>query len=144
MLFRSGSGVDVTSLAQNLVDAEKIPQANVINSKISKNEAKISGYAAVSFVVNEVQTALAALKDKNNYSSIVATTSNSASLSVTAGASAATGSHEVEVLQLAKAQRRVSNGLASASTALNGGKSMTVTFTVGGLAKPLKIGRAHV
>jgi flagellar hook-associated protein 2 len=50
----AGSGVDVSSLAQNLVDAEKMPKANAINSKISKNEARISGYSAVSFVVNEV------------------------------------------------------------------------------------------
>jgi len=131
----AGSGVDVSSLAQNLVDAEKIPQANVINSKITKNEAKISGFSAVSFVVNEVQTALTALKDKNNYSSVTAASSNPNAFSVTAGAAAATGSHEIEVLQLAKAQRRVSNGLVSSSASLNGGKAMTVTFTVGGVAK---------
>ena len=30
----AGSGVDVTSLAQNLVDAERIPKENMINGKI--------------------------------------------------------------------------------------------------------------
>ena len=57
----AGSGVDVASLAQNLVDAEKSPRATAINAKISKNESRISGYSAISFVVNEVQTALSAL-----------------------------------------------------------------------------------
>ena len=131
----AGTGVDVSSLAQNLVDAEKIPRANVINSKISKNEAKISGYSAVSFVVNEVQTALTALKDKNSYNSVTAVTTNPAAFTVSAEASAATGTHDVEILQLAKGQRRVSDGLASSTVSLNGGKAMTVTFTVGGVAK---------
>ena len=131
----AGSGVDVSSLAQNLVDAEKMPKANVINSKISKNEARISGYSAVSFVVNEVQTALAALKDQTSFSSVTAVTSNPSAFSVTSGAAAATGSHEVEVLQIAKAQRRVSNGIALPNTSINGGKAMTLNFSIGGVAK---------
>ena len=39
----AGSGVDVASLAQNLVDAEKAPQENAINTKIAKNDSKVSG-----------------------------------------------------------------------------------------------------
>ena len=131
----AGSGVDVSSLAQNLVDAEKMPKANAINAKIAKNEARISGYSAVSFVVNEVQTALSALKDQTSFNSVNALSSNPSAFSVTTGATAATGSHEVEVLQLAKAQRNVSNGIALPSTSLNGGKALTLNFTVGGVAK---------
>ena len=37
----AGSGVDVASLAQNLVDAERVPKENAINAKIAKSEAKI-------------------------------------------------------------------------------------------------------
>ncbi len=131
----AGSGVDVSSLAQNLVDAEKMPKANSINAKISKNDARISGYSAVSFVVNEVQTALAALKDQSSFSSVTGVSSNPSAFTVTAGAAAATGTHEVEVLQTAKAQRRVSNGVALPNTSLNGGKAMTLNFTLGGVAK---------
>jgi flagellar hook-associated protein 2 len=131
----AGSGVDVSSLAQNLVDAEKMPKANAINSKISKNEARISGYSAVSFVVNEVQTALAALKDQTSFSSVTAVTSNPSAFSVTAGAAAATGSHEIEVLQIAKAQRRVSNGIALPNTPINGGEALTLNFSIAGVAK---------
>ena len=59
----AGSGVDITALAQNLVNAEQAPKAAVINGKITKNEARVSGYAAISYVMSGVQTALAALKD---------------------------------------------------------------------------------
>jgi hypothetical protein len=63
----AGSGVDVSALAQNLVDAERVPKENAINAKITKNESRISGYAAMSFVLSGVQTALTALKDQNNF-----------------------------------------------------------------------------
>ena len=45
--LNAGSGVDVASLAQNLVNAEKMPQENAINAKIAKNDSKVSGLSAV-------------------------------------------------------------------------------------------------
>lgn len=51
----AGSGVDVASLAQNLVDAEKAPQENAINAKIAKNDAKVSGMSAVMFMMSELK-----------------------------------------------------------------------------------------
>jgi ABC-type branched-subunit amino acid transport system ATPase component len=73
--LNAGSGVDVAALAQNLVDAETVPQKNAINAKITKNESRISGYAAISFVMSDLNTAFTALKDKNNFSSLQASNS---------------------------------------------------------------------
>ena len=50
----AGSGVNVTTLAQSLVDAEGNPQKNLINAKISKNERRISGMSAVMFMMSEL------------------------------------------------------------------------------------------
>jgi flagellar hook-associated protein 2 len=135
----AGSGVDVASLAQNLVDAERGPQENAINAKITKNESRISGYSALSFVLDGVKTALSGLKDQNNFNSLVADNTNPAAFSVTASTTAVGGSHEVSVLQLAKAQRTVSDGLASASASLNGGKAITFSLTVGGTSTDIKL-----
>lgn len=134
--LNAGSGVDVASLAQNLVDAEKTPQQNAINAKISKNEARVSGYAAISFVASELNNAFTALKDQNNFSSLAATNSQPSAFAVTTSATATSGSHEIEVLQLAKAQRTISTGFASATVPVNGGNAMALTLTVGGIAKP--------
>lgn len=131
----AGSGVDVAALAQNLVDAEKVPQQNVINQKITKNEARISGYAAISFVMSELNNSFTALKDKNNFNSLTATNSQPNAFAVTTTASSVGGSHDIEVLQLAKPQRAVSNGFATGGTPLNGGNPMSLTLTVGGLAQ---------
>ena len=83
----AGSGVDVNSLAQNLVNAEKVPQQNAINSKITANEHKKDGYSAVLYVLSQVNTALADLKDTSDFNSLtVSGTSSAYTLSPTATA----------------------------------------------------------
>ena len=131
----AGSGVDVNSLAENLVSAERVPKENAINAKITKNESRISGYSALSFVLSGVKTAMTALKDQNNFNAVTASNSNTAAFSVTTSAAATTGTHEIEVLRLAKAQRSVSNGLSSATASLNGGNAMSLSLTVGDASK---------
>ena len=130
----AGSGVDVTSLAQSLVNAEKLPKETELNTKITKNEARVSGYSAVMFMMTELKTAFTALKDRNNFNALSASNSNPSALSVTTSESAVTGSHEIEVTRLAKAQRSVSAGLASATTSLNGGNAMSLSLKIGSAA----------
>ena len=127
----AGSGVDVTSLAQNLVDAERVPKENAINAKVAKNESRISGYAAMSFVLSGVQTALTALKDQNNFNTLGVANSDSSSFAVTTSSTGSAGSHQVEVLRVAKAQRSVSDGIASGTASLNGGLAMSLSLNVG-------------
>jgi flagellar hook-associated protein 2 len=131
----AGSGVDVNSLAENLVSAERVPKENAINAKITKNESRISGYSALSFVLSGVKTAMTALKDQNNFNAVTATNSNTAAFGVTTSAAATTGSHDIEVLRLARSQRSVSGGLSSASAPLNGGSAMSFSLTVGDASK---------
>lgn len=127
----AGSGVDVSALAQNLVDAERVPKENAINAKITKNESRISGYAAMSFVLSGVQSALTALKDQNNFNALSVSNSSSSAFSVTTSATGAAGSHEIQVLDVAKSQRSVSSGFASGSASLNGGLAMSLSLSVG-------------
>lgn len=127
----AGSGVDTASLAQNLVNAEKVPQQNAINAKITKNDARVSGYSAVAFVLSELNTAFTSLKDKTSFNSVSASNSQASAFSVTTTTAAAVGNNDIEVLQLAKAQRRVSDGFAAANTPLNGGRAMRLSFGLG-------------
>ena len=127
----AGSGVDVTSLAQSLVNAEKIPKENEINTKISKNDARVSGYSAVMFMMTELNKAFTAIKDRNSFNSLSATNSNNSAFDVIPGATAASGHHDIEITRLAKAQRTVSGGVASATASLNGGKAMSLSIKVG-------------
>jgi flagellar hook-associated protein 2 len=133
--LNAGSGVDVASLAQNLVDAEKTPQQNAINAKISKNEARVSGYAAISFVSSELNASFTALKDQSSFNSLAPSNSQPNAFSVTTTAASTGGSFDIEVLQLAKSQRSISGGFAASTVSVNGGNPMSISLSVGGVAK---------
>lgn len=130
----AGSGVDVASLAQNLVNAEKVPQENAINSKITKNDSKVSGLSAVMFMMSELKTALTAVKDKDNFNSLTVANTNTNAVNVAASSSAAAGDHQVVVNAISQAQRSVSTSSALATTALNGGSGFALTLTANNTA----------
>ena len=136
----TGSGVDVSSLAQNLTDAERIPKTNAINAKISKNDARISGYSAVSYVMSQVQTAFNALKDERNFTGAVANVTDPSVVTATASASALEGSHSLNISQLAKPQRNVfgsasdGTGFASSTDTIDNLNSLTLSYTKNGVA----------
>ncbi|MEY3468004.1 MAG: Flagellar hook-associated protein 2, partial [Pseudomonadota bacterium] len=125
----AGSGVDVASLAQNLVDAEKAPQENAINAKIAKNDAKVSGMSAVMFMMSELKNALTAVKDKDSFNSLNITNSNTGAVGVVATGAALAGQHTVSVNSLTQAQRSISSGFTSASESINGGNNFALTLS---------------
>lgn len=119
--LNAGSGVDVAALAQNLVDAERIPKENAINAKISKNENKISGLSAVMFMANELKTNLAGLKDRSSYNTLSVANSTPTALNVTTNTAASAGSYSVNINSLAQPQRSMSSGFESKTSLINGG-----------------------
>ena len=125
----AGSGVDLASLAQNLVDAEKVPKQNELNAKIAKNESKVSGLSAVMFMMSELKTSLTALKDKNNFNTVNVTNSNTSALSVTASSSAAVDDHTVTVSSLSRGQKWASHGFSSGTSSINSGSSFKLNLT---------------
>jgi flagellar hook-associated protein 2 len=137
----AGSGIDVKSLAQSLVDAEKTPQKERIDAKIAKTEAKITGYSAVKYALSELKTAFAKLNDASDFSAIKPANTQPNAFGVTASAAAESGSYSVEVSQIALAQRTVSSNFATRSTPLNVaspatvGSPFTLKLTVGGVVK---------
>ena len=67
----AGSGVDVDSLANSLVEAEKAPRKAEIDAKVTKAEGGISGYAAMKFVLGDLQTAFSSLKNQSSFNTLV-------------------------------------------------------------------------
>jgi flagellar hook-associated protein 2 len=124
----AGSGIDTKSLATSLVEAEKAPRASAINKNITKNEATVSGYAAVKYALTTLQTAFDNIKDKSDFKSITATNSNTSAFTATPSSSADTGSHTVLVNSLAASQRNTGTvGFATSTTALSSGDAMSLT-----------------
>lgn len=130
----AGSGVDTASLAQNLVDAERVPQENAINTKIAKNESKISGYSAISFVLKELKNSFSAMKVKSDFNAISVSNSDSNAFTVTPGSYATQASYDVQVLSVAKPQRTLSAGFITSSDTLNQGNPFQLSLSIGGAA----------
>jgi len=136
----AGSGVDVAALAQNLVDAEKAPLLNAINSKIAKNEAKISGYGAVLASMDIIKKAFQALENPSSILKPTVDIGDGSSFNATVASNAAPGNYNLKVIQLASSQRSSSNSFSSSETPLNGGNAFSLQLSVnGGASKTIRI-----
>jgi flagellar hook-associated protein 2 len=130
----AGSGIDIKSLAESLVEAERAPRKQRIDDKIAKSEAKISGYGAVKYALSTLKSAFEKINDASDFSSITAKASQSSAFSATASALAKGGTFNVQVDHLAKAQRSESVKFAARNTPLNGGATFDLNLTVSGQA----------
>ena len=139
----AGSGIDVQSLATNLVEAERAPRKAVIEKKITQSESGISGYAALKFVLNDLKTAFSGIKDQSDFNAMTTRVSQSSAMAVTTTATASAGSHSVNITNLARAQRSISgsetSGFASPTAQLNGGVAFKLILSKGNGPTPAKV-----
>lgn len=128
----AGSGIDVKSLAQSLVDAEKTPRKERIEAKIAQSEAKITGYSAVKFALSDLKNAFAKINDASDFNSIQPSNTQPTAFSVTASTTAEAGNYSIEVLNTALAQRTASGVFEQRSTPLgNANEAFTLQLTIG-------------
>ena len=137
----AGSGVDVKTLAQSLVDAEKAPRKSLIDARIKKSEGGVSGYSALKYVLNDLKTAFSNLKDQSAFNTVVPRVSQASAISVTTTATTSAGSHTVTVTNLAKPQRTISDGAGFASplSQLNSGVAFSLVLKKGIDPTPTKV-----
>lgn len=122
----AGSGINIKELSQALVDAEKIPRENLIQGKIDKSTAKISGLGVVKAVLERFRTSFKALDSSSDFNAFTTTNSNSSALKITTSALAKKGTHSIAVNSLAKAAREQSSGFSSTAAELNGGEAFAI------------------
>jgi flagellar hook-associated protein 2 len=128
----AGSGVDVKALAEGLVSVEREPRKKIIDDKIAKSEAKISGYAVVMAALANVKTTLEGLNDRSDFNAVNVTNSDESSFSVTADVDSVVGQSSVKVIGLARGQTSSSASFTSADQQLNGGDAFSLQLSVGG------------
>jgi flagellar hook-associated protein 2 len=128
----AGSGIDTSSLAGSLVDAERAPRAAAINKNIAKNDGIVSGMAAVKYVLSNLNTALADIKDVSDFKSFSISNSYTDYFTATATSSADDGTHSILVGQLATESRITgTNAFSATDTSVNSGAAMTLQVTIG-------------
>lgn len=135
----SGSGLDLSGLLTKLVNAEKAPQQAIIDQKTATTNASISALGTLQSKLAAFQTALANLKDSNDFNNKTATSSDTSLFSATAVSTADVGSYAISVKTLAQANKVASANFADQTTSVGsgtltigvGGKSFNVTVTAG-------------
>jgi flagellar hook-associated protein 2 len=119
-------------LAGSLVDAERAPRAAAINRNIAKNDGIVSGMAAVKYVLSNLNTALADIKDVSDFKSFSISNSYTSYFTATATSSADDGTHSILVGQLATESRITgTNAFSATDTSVNSGAAMTLQVTIG-------------
>ncbi|MCX7660388.1 MAG: flagellar filament capping protein FliD [Caldimonas manganoxidans] len=122
-----GSGLDVQGIVSQLVALERRP-IDLLKQQASKLSTQLSSFGLLQSYVSNLQSAATQLTRASLWSQTAATSSDTAAVSVTASAAAASGSYNVEVMQLARAQSLASSAYADSSVVLGQG---TLTFTKG-------------
>lgn len=124
-----GSGLDVESIVTQMVELERRP-IKTLEAKAEFIDAKISVQGQIKSMVSDLHAALFDLTLEGTWKTAKASTSGS-SVSATISGSAAVGSYNMNVTQLAQSQTMVSAKL-GATDKLGAG---TFKFTVGNLTQ---------
>jgi flagellar hook-associated protein 2 len=123
----AGSGIDTQQLAKDLMEATREPRKAVIDEKIAKSEARISGYGVIQFSLGELKTAFSGLNDLSDFASLQVANTQASAVGVVASPTAAAGSYQVDVKKVAQAQRTASDGFTARDTPLTVG-SLNLTI----------------
>jgi flagellar hook-associated protein 2 len=124
-----GSGLDVASLVQQLVQAEGGPKTVRLNAEEAKVQAKISALGTLRSSLASFRDTVATLKDIAKFQGRKVTLSETDFVSVIAGTNSVPGSYTIDVERLATAHKLQSAGVPTASAVVGTG---TLRIGIGG------------
>jgi flagellar hook-associated protein 2 len=116
-----GSGIDVKSLVDQLVAAERQPAANRLTNQESRANTQLTALGQVKSALAALRDSLDGLGDLQELQQRAITTTPADFITATAGTIAATGSYDVEVLALAASHKVASGAFASADSVVGNG-----------------------
>jgi flagellar hook-associated protein 2 len=125
----AGSGIDTTSLVSSLVEVERAPKENSLNTKQDKLEAQISAYGTLKSSLSELQSVLDPLSDNDTYNArSVAFPDSDAITANSVEPGAQTGTYQIEVLDVAQSQSLATGAYADKDAALGETGTLTISF----------------
>jgi len=122
-----GSGIDIRSIVDGLVAAERQPQDFQLTKRESDIQAKLSSFGVFKSGLSDFRASLAGLRDSAKFLSLKATTSDSSVISASVSSNADVGKFNLESKQLAQAHSLVSAGFADANGTVGTG-TLTIKF----------------
>lgn len=122
-----GSGLDINSLVEKLVAAERSAGDAQLTRRESKATLQISALGTLKGALSSFKTALEPLKSTDGLNPHVARSSDEEIITAIASDTAATGRYEIEVLDLAQAHQLASNAFIGGASSVVGTGTLTIT-----------------
>jgi flagellar hook-associated protein 2 len=117
-----GSGLDIKSLVEQLVSAERQPAANRLALQEAKATAQLTALGRLKSALATFQDAVDGLADIDEFQQRKVTVSDDERIAATATSASQPASYQVEVLALATAHRLVSTAWPSAGSVVGEGQ----------------------
>lgn len=125
-----GSGLDIQSLVTQLVSAEGAPQQARLARKGAQVASGISALGSLKGALSAFQGALAPLKTAASFNAVRATSADPTIFTVSADSTAAAGSYDIQVQQLATADKLLSKAYVGAQSGSSGSTAVVGTGTL--------------
>ncbi len=128
-----GSGLQLQSMLDQLVQVATEPKVNQLGAKEAQVNSHISGLGSINSALSDFQDSVEALKSTSLYGQRTATITQPSSgevVSVTADTDAVPGNYDISIEKLAEGSRAQSTWQSADATAAEGNNG-TLTFTAG-------------
>lgn len=127
------TGLNITSIVETLVTAEKAPKADQLAKLQTKTSAQISGLGSLKSGIANLQSVLKDLNSTTLFQKRTATSSDATMVAASASTTAANGTYKISVGQLATASTVATSAIAKEETF---GTGNSFTLSLGGSALP--------
>lgn len=125
-----GSGLDASSIVEQLMEIEQQPLIN-LQQKEAEFLAELSAIGQLRSAVSSFKDAADALSTASDFNVFTASSADTAIFTASASSSATVGTYDIKVNYLAVAQKQGSNAFADSDTTTIGNSGDTVTITIG-------------
>ncbi|MDH3712548.1 MAG: flagellar filament capping protein FliD [Gammaproteobacteria bacterium] len=132
-----GSGLDVSGIVAQLVEAESAPQTFLLDQREARLQAQISGFGTLKSALLELRTSLAGIESVSDFQQRAATSSDDALFTASASSDAVSASYQIKVDELAQSRKLSSQGFGSSVATVGSGQ---LTFSSGGESFTVDIG----
>ncbi|MDO6745974.1 flagellar filament capping protein FliD [Gilvimarinus sp. 1_MG-2023] len=123
-----GSGIDTTSLINDLVSINRAPDENRLDTKEATLETQISDYGLLRSALSELEASVAQLGSADTFNAKSVSIPETSQLALTGlDSSAVAGSYQVEIDQIAQSQSLASVGFNDADASIGQGE-ITLRF----------------
>ncbi len=122
------SGMDTSSLISAMVSVYSLPR-DQLEQDIDDTEEKVEAVSGLKNRLEDLEEALDAIEDEDDFKVFKATYSDTEAFTATANGEAISGAYDIEITALARAELEVSEGFSSKSTSgLFGSGTLSITY----------------